>query len=430
MPAQFFVPSLIAGMIAAGTANSLLMKFQDLQCVENCEDPKNRVLFEQPVWQCLNMFLGEMACFVPVLLSAWTRSTSTPAQEQPKPHGQLALTGWRVLWLWLPAACDLMGTTLMNVGLLYTPVSIYQMTRGSLVLFVGCLSVVFLHRRLWLYQWLSLLVVVAGVAVVGLSGSLAKKALPVDGPGLLAAHAAEEPEPSSRIVLTGTWLGHQSTGVLFIAFAQLFTATQFVVEEKIMERYSVAPLVAVGWEGFYGVLTIVLAAPILYTFREVSPFFDLPRGWNQLIGNPTVLWAGLAIACSIACFNFFGLSVTRYVSATARSLTDTCRTISIWLISLALGWEHFVVPASFLQVTGFGLLVYFTFNNLLSPPKFLRPPPLEPYVYEPLPTEGTAADADERTRLLAQEHLDETARLPADLGTSGYDVVPPPERSN
>ena len=41
----------------------------------------------------------------------------------------------------------------MNIGLLYTPVSIYQMTRGSLVLFVGVLSVFFLRRHLWLYQF-------------------------------------------------------------------------------------------------------------------------------------------------------------------------------------------------------------------------------------------------------------------------------------
>ena len=41
----------------------------------------------------------------------------------------------------------------MNIGLLYTPVSIYQMTRGALVLFVGAGSVVFLRRRLWLYQY-------------------------------------------------------------------------------------------------------------------------------------------------------------------------------------------------------------------------------------------------------------------------------------
>jgi len=45
----------------------------------------------------------------------------------------------------------------MNVGLLYTPVSIYQMSRGALVLFVGILSVIFLHRRLRLYQYIFLI---------------------------------------------------------------------------------------------------------------------------------------------------------------------------------------------------------------------------------------------------------------------------------
>jgi drug/metabolite transporter (DMT)-like permease len=44
---------------------------------------------------------------------------------------------------------------LMNVGLLYTPVSIFQMTRGALVSFVGIFSVVFLRRRLELYQQVS-----------------------------------------------------------------------------------------------------------------------------------------------------------------------------------------------------------------------------------------------------------------------------------
>ena len=129
-----------------------------------------------------------------------------------------------------------------------------------------------------------------------------------------------------------------------------------------MSRYSVAPLVAVGWEGFFGALTIILCIPFLPALRpslppSAQPFFDLQRGWNQMIHTPTVLWSGIAIAISISLFNFFGLSVTRHVSATARSLTDTCRTLSIWIVSLGLGWERFVVPVSFLQVAGFGLLV-------------------------------------------------------------------------
>ncbi len=70
-------------------------------------------------------------------------------------------------------------------------------------------------------------------------------------------------------------------------------------------------------------------------------------------------------------FNFFGLSVTRTVSATSRSTIDTCRTLFIWLVSLGLGWETF----KWLQVAGFVLLVYFTFlfNGLVKAPfKFLQ----------------------------------------------------------
>lgn len=65
-------------------------------------------------------------------------------------------------------------------------------------------------------------------------------------------------------------------------------------------------------------------------------------------------------------FNFFGLSVTRTVSATSRSTIDTCRTLFIWLVSLALGWETF----KWLQVVGFALLVYgtFLFNDIVRPP--------------------------------------------------------------
>lgn len=71
-------------------------------------------------------------------------------------------------------------------------------------------------------------------------------------------------------------------------------------------------------------------------------------------------------------FNFFGLSVTRSVSATSRSTIDTCRTLFIWIVSLGLGWETF----KWLQIVGFVLLVYFTFlfNGIVSPPfEFLKP---------------------------------------------------------
>ncbi|KAK7466944.1 hypothetical protein VKT23_004008 [Stygiomarasmius scandens] len=426
---SFFVPFLLGGMIFTGSLNSLFSKYQDMQCTENCNDPNpaNRVLYEQPVWQTLQMFIGEMFCFIPVIYT-WFRSRrqsiqirlpSDSDQDEPQPKVVAQpLTGWKVLLLWIPAACDLTGTTLMNVGLLYTPVSIYQMTRGSLVLFVGFFSVTFLRRRLWLYQWVSLLIVITGVALVGFSGSLIKDAVKESSIArYLAPSWADSdvpPEPIEQPEATTVLIG-----VFFIIFAQIFTATQFVVEEKIMGHYSVAPLVAVGFEGLFGAITILLCVPILSipSIAAKSPFFDLPRGWHQMIDTPSVLWSGLAIACSIALFNFFGLSVTRHVSATARSLADTCRTLSIWIISLCLGWEKLLWPISLLQVLGFSVLVYgtFLFNDLVASPPCLPHPSRNSPI--------SAGHAEEAEGLISST-LDETAVLPADLGQSGYDVVP------
>jgi hypothetical protein len=100
--------------------------------------------------------------------------------------------------------------------------------------------------------------------------------------------------------------------------------------------------------------------------------FDMVEGWRQMTHNRAVALSSLAIMVSIGGFNFFGLSVTRTVSATSRSTIDTCRTLFIWIVSLGLGWESF----KWLQVLGFALLVYFTFlfNGLIQPPfEFLKP---------------------------------------------------------
>jgi len=308
----------------------------------------------------------------------------------------------------------------MNIGLLYTPVSIYQMTRGALVLFVGVLSVIFLRRRLWFYQWASLLIVMGGIALVGLSGSMISDTIKESPLGNLLSLMAEgkyEPEPIEKPEATTVLVG-----VFFILFAQIFTATQFVLEEKIMGRYAVAPLVAVGLEGFFGFITVLVFVPILSipSIASKSPFFDLTRGWHQTVDNPAVLWSGIVVAFSIAFFNFFGLSVTRQVSATARSLTDTCRTLAIWIVSLGLGWEKLLFPISLLQVLGFSLLVYgtFLFNNLVKAPPCLPMPRVSDVAPQP------SGDAEEAEGLLAHSPLEETAILPADLGQSGYDVVP------
>lgn len=102
-------------------------------------------------------------------------------------------------------------------------------------------------------------------------------------------------------------------------------------------------------------------------------YFDAEEGYREIFTNRAIGISSLFIMVSIGGFNFFGLSVTRSISATSRSIIDTCRTLFIWLVSLGLGWETF----KWLQVVGFALLVYgtFLFNELVQPPiKALLPP--------------------------------------------------------
>ena len=292
----------------------------------------------------------------------------------PNAEDRKELAGWNVVLLALPACCDITGTTLMNVGLLFVAASIYQMTRGALVLFVGLFSVLFLHRKLYLYQWSALVIVVSGVAIVGLAGAIAPNPQAQPEPrslvntGLVFARAAVE---DVKITARSTEALWTIIGVLMIALAQIFTATQFVLEEWILEQYALEPLKVVGWEGLFGFVVTVIGMIILHlvvgrTEQGRNGYFDAVEGWREIRDNRAIAVSSVLIMISIGGFNFFGLSVTRTVSATARSTIDTCRTLFIWIVSLGLGWETF----KWLQILGFALLVYgtFLFNDIVRPP--------------------------------------------------------------
>ncbi|KAI5305477.1 hypothetical protein KEM56_004313 [Ascosphaera pollenicola] len=423
MADKHLIPLLVAMMLTTGVANTIITKFQDMQCIRNCDDPDpaRRVTFEFPVLQTLQMFVGEMGCWIVVfitsLVSAYTSrhrtapllandagedddrysvsegrvagtgsdssSTLLAKTQEEENDNREPLRGLKILLLALPACFDITGTTLMNVGLLFVVASIYQMTRGALVLFVGLFSIIFLHRKLYAYQWLALFTVVLGVGLVGLAGALAKPVSPQSlGDAQSFVHeaaraivkraedtysAASTPE-ALRIVF----------GVMFIAGAQIFTASQFVLEEWILERYAMTPLKVVGWEGVFGFTATFIGMLILHalvgsTEAGRGGYFDAVEGWRAVVEHSKVMWSSFAIMMSIGGFNFFGISVTQSVSATSRSTIDTCRTLFIWMISLALGWETF----KWLQVVGFAMLVYgtFLFNDIVRPPlkKWLVP---------------------------------------------------------
>ncbi|KAH6568658.1 hypothetical protein BASA50_008016 [Batrachochytrium salamandrivorans] len=413
---QSLLVFLVVGMLFTGTINTLLNKLQDLTCVAHCDNPDKslRHYFEQPLWQTLNMFIGEAACLIvyygamfffyssqdgpndntatnssnPSHSSATSTAEPTVDERTPLvPSTHLGteeigttnaacppLEGWLNLLFLFPTLCDLTATTFMNIGLVYISASIYQMLRGSVVLFTGTLSVLFLGRRHPLYRWFALITVVLGVAIVGLSGIMTSPAS--DHTPSLAS------DYSNNITLLASstdgmavqenpaQAGGYAVGIFLVVLAQIFTALQFVLEEKIMAKYEVPALKAVGLEGLFGLICVAIGMPMLhYAFGVHGPpgnYFDMFAGYHMVVDHPQVLWAGVGIIFSIAFFNWLGLSVTRNISATSRSTIDTCRTLFIWMASLALQWESF----KWLQVVGFCVLIYgtFVFNDVVKPP--------------------------------------------------------------
>jgi drug/metabolite transporter (DMT)-like permease len=73
------------------------------------------------------------------------------------------------------------------------------------------MSVIFLKRKLYLYQWTSLFIVMGGICLVGLSGSMIKNAIKESQPlGCFDAPPPDDLE-AGRVLL----------GIFFILFAQI-----------------------------------------------------------------------------------------------------------------------------------------------------------------------------------------------------------------
>ncbi|NWS78970.1 S35F6 protein, partial [Crotophaga sulcirostris] len=278
--------------------------------------------FQHPFLQAVGMFLGEFSCLGVFYLLVWRdrwRPEPTMAPSQP----------FSPLLFLPPALCDMTGTSIMYVALNMTSASSFQMLRGSVIIFTGLLSVAFLGRRLEPSQWLGILVTIVGLVVVGLAD----------------LHSSHDHKHKLSEVITGT------------------------------RRPRAGPPSGFGFFGF--LILALLLVPMYYI--PVGSFSGNPRqtledpldAFCQIGHRPLIALALLGNISSIAFFNFAGISVTKEISATTRMVLDSLRTLVIWAVSLALGWETF----HGLEILGFGvLLVGAALYNGLHRPLLARLP--------------------------------------------------------
>lgn len=256
----------------------------------------------------------------------------------------------KIWYFFFPALCDFFGSTIMSISLTYIATSIYQMFRGTIILFTAMASLIFLKTKFYKYHYIGILIVILGLGLVGLN----------------AVIYSDKGTGSSPVA-----------GIILVIVAQFFSTSMFIVEEKLLKQYNTPALKVVGFEGMWGVCIYIIVMIVSYfiscdswteTLRKnlcaenekgETRFEDILFAFRQIGDSVQLICFFLLYIISIAFFNFAGLSVTKYVSSTARTIVDTLRTVVIWLFFLTMPFVPESTKENFfwLQLVGFIILV-------------------------------------------------------------------------
>lgn len=337
---NLLVVFLALSMLTAGTVQTVSLKFQDKTIV----DESTRSHFSHPAVQSAEMFVGELLCLLPhfaLRLCAKNANQSFAKQTGASPdsadpeaaleqyfkHRSLRAKIYGLVGFAIPAACDACATTLLNVGLLLTFASVYQMLRGSLVLFTGLLAATVLRKRLHAHHWIGMGLILVGAIIIGVVSVIQEGSSPSSS----SSSSSPSPSPpaattpgalhigsslkSSGVSLFSSESAKRILGDVLIVLAQLLMATQFVVEEKLMTRFKTPPLLAVGLEGFWGLCMFGITLPLLALLKQSNgqPVESLSLAISQIADNRGLFISTLTAILAISFFNAFGLAITRCV---------------------------------------------------------------------------------------------------------------------
>jgi len=272
----------------------------------------------------------------------------------------------------------------MNLGLVYTNASVYQMLRGVVVVFTGFFTYLFLKKKQFAFQWVGIFFVVLGVFIVGLVS-------------VVMNDASIEPAKNPLV------------GDILVIGAQMFISFQMIAEEKFLGQFDAHPLQVVGLEGIFGVGIIITMLSIMQVTLgdsgSTGNMYDVRFALAVFSDFLVIKIPSLCFILTYCMTNFFGVWTTQTLGATARTTIEQCRTLTVWFVGLGLGWESFLWP----QIIGFAILVFgaFMYNKAFKLPWFKYPEPTNAELSKSLinPSESSYTEDPEKKRLLSDSSV-------------------------
>lgn len=358
----------IPGMLLFGTSTVVIQKIifsMNSKGAHGVVHP-----FEKPWFQTDSMFVGMLLCLVVYEIN---RMTQKYQERQNPPETTAALLEkaddakgghWmQYVYVMAPAMCDMAATCTMNIGLLWIAASIWQMLRGSMVIFTAIESIIFLKRRLQKFHWVGISLVVSGLVVVAMA----------------AVFGDQTPGPKTAVSL-------QVAGILLVFFAQIIQASQIVIEEFLLKDVKCHPFLIVGLEGFWGTIVCSLFLIPIYFIKTKGFHEDTLDSFEMLRNSPGLCVTIFFYVLAILGYNLFGMLVTQCYTAVHRTILEAVRTACIWVVNIFI---YYVVSKkygekwtlySLLELGGFGLLMLglFVYNKVLRIwPSFYDPEPVQ-----------------------------------------------------
>ena len=268
--------------------------------------------FEKPIFQTWGMFFA-MVFALPIhwIYTWYVHREQTKAKRWGSKPTRVPFKTY--LLLLIPSAFDLLATFVANVGLMYVTVSVFQLMKCTVIIFVAILKAFVLKDRVSPYMWVGIGFNTVAALLVGATsfGDANEQINNNDSPGF---------------------------GIFMIILSCLIQSCQYVYEEKLMDD-SAQPLVVVGMEGFWGLLlTTFVVYPIAYLVpgNDMGSNERFDDAWTMLMNSPSAQAVAFIYVIVILGYNVFAVLTTYLLNSIWHAILDNFRPISVWGMDLLL----------------------------------------------------------------------------------------------
>jgi drug/metabolite transporter (DMT)-like permease len=283
--------------------------------------------FKKSFFIALLSFISGWVVMLPIFLVAYAKQRKSIKLSQPLKIERYSLRA--CLPLFLPAAFDWIAVSLSLTGNKWTPAFVVVVVKSTRILNSTLLSKIFLKRSYKIYQYLAICMAVLGVAIVSIGNVL---------------HKNDQKEP-------GHGAAELLMGMSFVLIAEFLRASKAVYEENLMKQKLLCPKFIAVVEGIIctvlSLITIILVhccfngpehdqVKVLIKNDKSGSFENSLNTLEFIQNSRRVQFFTFHNAVTTGFISYFGLLVTKYLSAVHSAMWSEMRVLIVWSSELAI----------------------------------------------------------------------------------------------